>query len=300
MSTHISVLMEELISKLDVKPDGLYIDATLGRAGHSSRILEQLKSGKLYCFDKDLNSIKESKTKLEKINNNFQIIHNDFKNIDQVEEYEKEKFDGIIFDLGVSSPQLDEAQRGFSIHKDGPLDMRMDTTQSLTAKQVVNEYSQKDLTRIFREYGEDRYAHGVASKIIECRENKVIETTLELVEIIKLAKPNSVKDKKHPAKQIFQAIRIEVNGELEAIEQAIQKAFKLIKIQGKIIVITFHSLEDKIIKNAFYKAKQIKTETLFETKYKFRTSKSVFPSKEEKEENRRSRSAKLRIITRNY
>lgn len=300
MNEHISVFLKESIQKLNIKQDGLYIDATLGRGGHSSEILKRLNKGKLFCFDKDLQAIEETKRKLSKINLNFKIIHSDFSNIDKVRKLEDQEFDGILFDLGVSSPQLDEQERGFSYHNDGPLDMRMDTTNPLTAEVIVNTYSKEKLIKIFKEYGEDKFSVKVASSIVEYRANKKIVSTLELVDIIKNSKPEWAKVKKHPAKQIFQAIRIEVNDELNAIKISLEKSLNLIKVGGKIVVITFHSLEDKIVKEVFYKAKQENIETVFEIQHKFRTTKTLHPSNEEVTNNKRSKSARLREIIRNY
>jgi len=300
MEKHISVLLNESISKLDVKSDGIYIDATLGRAGHSKEIFKNIKTGKLYCFDKDQEAIDGSTKVLKSINDNFEIIHSDFSKIGTFNEELIGNVDGILFDLGVSSPQLDKQERGFSYHNDGPLDMRMNKEDKLTAYEVVNEYSLDKLAKVFRDYGEDRFSWKVAKQIVEVRETKEIKTTLELVEIIKDAKPHSAKVKKHPAKQIFQAIRIEVNDELNAIKVAIKDSLKLLKVNGKLVVITFHSLEDKIVKEIFHEAKKEKTETVFEIKHKYRTNKTIYPTDVELKDNRRSKSARLRTITRSY
>lgn len=294
---HISVLLNESIESLNIKGNGKYIDATLGYAGHSSEILRRLeKEGFLFAFDQDEEAVKFSTEKLNKINNNFKIFHTNFKNM---KEYIDEKVDGILFDLGVSSPQLDETERGFSYHNDAPLDMRMDKRQKLTAYDVVNNYDLEKLIKIFYEYGEEKYSRNIAREIIK---NRPINTTLELAEIIKSSVPEKYRNSAHPARKVFQAIRIEVNQELEILEQALLDAFSLLNSGGRISVITFHSLEDRIVKNVFKKlteedevSKKLPT-TKTNQKAKLITKKPIIPSEEELEENRRSRSAKLRVI----
>lgn len=294
---HISVLLNESIESLNIKGNGKYIDATLGYAGHSSEILRRLeKEGFLFAFDQDEEAVKFSTEKLNKINSNFKIFHTNFKNM---KEYIDEKVDGILFDLGVSSPQLDETERGFSYHNDAPLDMRMDKRQKLTAYDVVNNYDIEKLIKIFYEYGEEKYSRNIAREIIK---NRPINTTLELAEIIKSSVPEKYRNSAHPARKVFQAIRIEVNQELEILEQALLDAFSLLNSGGRISVITFHSLEDRIVKNVFKKlteedevSKKLPT-TKTSQKAKLITKKPIIPSEEELEKNRRSRSAKLRVI----
>lgn len=294
---HISVLLNESIESLNIKGNGKYIDATLGYAGHSSEILRRLeKEGFLFAFDQDEEAVKFSTEKLNKINSNFKIFHTNFKNM---KEYIDEKVDGILFDLGVSSPQLDETERGFSYHNDAPLDMRMDKRQKLTAYDVVNNYDIEKLIKIFYEYGEEKYSRNIAREIIK---NRPINTTLELAEIIKSSVPEKYRNSAHPARKVFQAIRIEVNHELEILEQALLDAFSLLNSGGRISVITFHSLEDRIVKNVFKKlteedevSKKLPT-TKTNQKAKLITKKPIIPSEEELEKNRRSRSAKLRVI----
>lgn len=243
---HISVLLNESIESLNIKGNGKYIDATLGYAGHSSEILRRLeKEGFLFAFDQDEEAVKFSTEKLNKINSSFKIFHTNFKNM---KEYIDEKVDGILFDLGVSSPQLDETERGFSYHNNAPLDMRMDKRQKLTAYDVVNNYNLEKLIKIFYEYGEEKYSRNIAREIIK---NRPINTTLELAEIIKSSVPEKYRNSAHPARKVFQAIRIEVNQELEILEQALLDAFSLLNSGGRISVITFHSLEDRIVKNVF-------------------------------------------------
>ena len=294
---HISVLLSEAIDSLNIKGNGKYIDATLGYAGHSSEILRRLeKEGFLFAFDQDEEAVKFSTEKLNKISSNFKIFYTNFKNM---KEYIDEKVDGILFDLGVSSPQLDETERGFSYHNDAPLDMRMDKRQKLTAYDVVNNYNLEKLIKIFYEYGEEKYSRNIAREIIK---NRPINTTLELAEIIKSSVPEKYRNSAHPARKVFQAIRIEVNQELEILEQALLDAFSLLNSGGRISVITFHSLEDRIVKNVFKKlteedevSKKLPT-TKTNQKAKLITKKPIIPSEKELEKNRRSRSAKLRVI----
>ena len=243
---HKSVLLNEVIEYLNVSEGKTYIDATVGYAGHSGEILKKLnKKGFLFAFDQDDEAIKASQEKLSTIADNFKIIKSNFVNM---KDYIDTKVDGILFDLGVSSPQLDEAERGFSFHKDAKLDMRMDKSNPLNAYIVVNEYSYEKLVDIFFRYGEEQYSKSIAKSIID---NRPIETTLELSEVIKNSVPISYRNKHHPARKIFQAIRIEVNHELDILESSLRDAFELLNVGGRLCVISFHSLEDKIVANVF-------------------------------------------------
>ena len=304
---HISVLKDELINNLNLKEDSIIVDGTLGYAGDSSIILERIKKGFLFAFDQDSEAIEYSTNVLNKIGTNFTIIKSNFVNLKQ--ELNKrgiEKIDGAIFDLGVSSPQLDNGRRGFSYHEDARLDMRMDKDNPLDAYYVVNNYDLNDLTRIFRDYGEDKFAYQITKKIVKQREEKPIETTLELVEVIKSAVPEKEKRKKHPAKQIFQAIRIEVNHELDVIKPALEQALEMLNVGGRVEVITFHSLEDKIVKKYFKEVCSIddKIKGLpnipkeYLPDFKLVVNKAIIPTDKELENNNRARSAKLRIIER--
>ncbi|NCA96061.1 MAG: 16S rRNA (cytosine(1402)-N(4))-methyltransferase RsmH, partial [Methanomicrobia archaeon] len=254
MEEHVPVLLDEAIDALNIKPDGIYVDLTLGRAGHASRILAQLsRKGKLVGLDQDYQAIENSKITLSKISSNFETVHENFRNFKEVlYRLNIQKVDGILMDLGVSSPQFDDSERGFSYRSNARLDMRMDERSSLTAYEVVNTYSVTDLTRIFGEYGEDKYAYQIARKIAEARINAPIETTQQLVDLIKSAKPMKELAKKgHPAKQIFQALRIEVNDELGALEITVKDALKLLNVGGRLVIISFQSLEDRLVKDAF-------------------------------------------------
>ena len=294
---HISVLLEESINYLNLKKDSIIVDCTLGYGGHSSKILEIIKEGYLYAFDQDEEAIKEAEKKLKKIGNNYKIINKNFVNIEEI----KEKVDGILFDLGVSSPQLDEDYRGFSFHKDAKLDMRMNQNQELSAHTVVNEYPLDELIKIFKKYGEEKYSVSIAKAIIK---NRPINTTLELAEIIKNSVPESYRRKSHPARKIFQAIRIEVNDELNVFEKALYSALKLLKPNGRICVITFHSLEDRICKEIFKEVSSIKKELqklpVIPEEYKpnYKIIANIKPKDEEIKNNKRSRSARLRVIER--
>ena len=299
---HKSVLLEESINSLNIKEDGVYVDATLGYGGHSGEILKRLKKGKLFAFDQDEYAINYCKDKF-KDNGNIEIIKSNFSNmLEELNKREITKVDGILFDLGVSSVQLDQEERGFSFHKDAKLDMRMDTSKSFSAYNVVNEYSYNDLVRIFREYGEEKYSTSIANKIVKYRENKPIETTLELVDIIKSGMPMKAMRESHPARRVFQAIRIEVNNELGVLQTALEDAIKLLNIGGRISVITFHSLEDKQVKKAFKKYSEIdekiKGLPFIPEEYKpilKIIEKGITPSQKELEENNRSRSSRLRV-----
>ena len=299
---HKSVLLEESINSLNIKEDGVYVDATLGYGGHSGEILKRLKKGKLFAFDQDEYAINYCKDKFID-NGNIEIIKSNFSNmLKELNKREITKVDGILFDLGVSSVQLDQDERGFSFHKDAKLDMRMDTSKSFSAYNVVNEYSYNDLVRIFREYGEEKYSTSIANKIVKYRENKPIETTLELVDIIKSGMPMKAMRESHPARRVFQAIRIEVNNELGVLQTALEDAIKLLNIGGRISVITFHSLEDKQVKKAFKKYSEIdekiKGLPFIPEEYKpilKIIEKGITPSQKELEENNRSRSSRLRV-----
>ena len=296
---HKSVLLEEVIKYLDVKTGGKYIDATVGYGGHSSEILKKIgKEGVLFAFDQDDNAIEFSNSRLSEIGSNFTIFKSNFVNM---KKYINEEVDGILFDLGVSSPQLDEADRGFSFHKDAPLDMRMDQSNPLTAEIVVNEYSYEKLVDIFYRFGEEKYAKPIAKAIIQ---NRPIKTTLELAEVIKNNVPISYRNKSHPARKVFQAIRIEVNHELDILESSLRNAFSLLKVGGRLAVISFHSLEDKIVANVF---KDLCSDDESANKLpivpdhlKAKAKKIVklTPSDTELEDNNRSRSSKLRVIER--
>lgn len=308
MSEHISVLLNEAIDSLAIKPNGIYVDLTLGRGGHSREILKRIPCGHLYAFDKDEEAIVKSTANLKDFDN-VTIIREDFRNFKNVlNSLGIEKVDGVLMDLGVSSPQFDEGERGFSYKEDARLDMRMDTRQSLDAYKVVNTYSLNDLARIFREYGEDKFSYPIAKKIVKERENAPIETTTQLVNIIKSVKPQRELIKKgHPAKQIFQALRIEVNDELGALKIALKDALDLIDVNGRVVVITFHSLEDRIVKNAFAEVSKVEgnRHMVFalpseedEPKYRLVNNKVIVASDRELENNPRSKSAKLRAIER--
>lgn len=296
---HKSVLLDEVIKNLNVKQDGIYIDGTVGYAGHSGEILKKLdKKGFLFAFDQDDEAINYSNQKLSSIGSNFKIIKSNFKDM---KKYINEPVDGIMFDLGVSSPQLDDASRGFSFHKDARLDMRMDKNNPLDAYKVVNEYSYEKLVDIFFRFGEEKYSKSIAKAIVE---NRPIETTLELVELIKNNVPISYRNMTHPARKIFQAIRIEVNHELDILENALYDAFDLLKVGGRLSVITFHSLEDKITSKVFKDLcsddKLASNLPMVPEELKARAKKIVklTPNLDELDDNNRSRSAKLRVIER--
>ena len=305
MEKHISVLLEESISSLNLNDSSIIVDCTLGYGGHSSNILARIKRGYLFAFDQDSEAIRHSTERLSSIGTNFTIIKSNFVNLK--EELAKQniyKVDGVLFDLGVSSPQLDEAERGFSFHNDAELDMRMDKTSPLTAYDVVNNYSYEELTNILYKYGEEKYASSIAKKIIKERELKPIKTTLELVEIIKSAVPEKYKRDKHPSRKTFQAIRIEVNKELDVFESSLRQALDLVKIGGRVCVITFHSLEDKICKNIFKSVsevdKNLRNMPIIpdELMPKYKVIANIKPSLEELANNNRARSARLRVIER--
>lgn len=304
---HYSVMLSESIEGLNIKEDGIYVDATLGYAGHSSEILKRLTTGHLYSFEQDEEAIKHSKEKLKKISNNFTIIYSNFVNMkEKLKEQGITKVDGILFDLGLSSPQIDNKDRGFTFMTDAPLDMRMDTSKEIDAKYIVNNYSIEKLSNIFFLYGEEKMSKIIAKKIVSERMNKEIKTTKELVKIIESAVGAKYFNKTHPERQIFQAIRIEVNGELDVLKDVLPDAINLLNIGGRISVITFHSLEDRIVKQIFKKDSDIDDLVKglpvipkeFRPKLKLINKKPILPSEEELKENSRSRSAKLRIVER--
>ena len=304
---HVTVLLHETIDYLDVKPDGVYVDATLGGAGHSEYLLSKLSpKGHLYAFDQDATAIEHAKKRLAPYIEKGMVtfVQDNFRHLKlQLEKLGVDEIDGICYDLGVSSPQLDERKRGFSYKQDAPLDMRMNQDAKLTAYAVVNQYSYHDLVRIFFKYGEDKFSKQVARKIEQMREKKPIETTTELAEIIKSAKPaKELKKKGHPAKQIFQAIRIEVNDELGAADESIQQAIDLLAVDGRISVITFHSLEDRLTKQLFKEASTVDVPKGLpfipddlKPKLELISRKPILPSAEELELNNRAHSAKLRV-----
>ena len=299
---HKSVLLEECIEGLNLKDDSIVVDCTLGRAGHSSEALKKIKNGYLYSFDQDEDSIITSTEKLSKISDNFKIINNNFVHIkEELNKLGVNNVDAIMYDLGVSSPQLDETTRGFSFHKDARLDMRMDKNNPIDAYYVVNNYTLDELIRILRNYGEEKYATSIARGIIK---NRPITTTLELADVIKENVPFSYKKDKHPARKTFQAIRIEVNDELNVFEKSLTDALDLLNVGGRICVITFHSLEDRICKNIFKSVSSVDANLKKlpiipdEYKPKFKLVDVIEPTSEEILENPRARSAKLRIIER--
>lgn len=304
---HYSVLKKEALTALDLKPDGIYVDATLGYAGHASAILKKILNGKLYAFDKDEEAIAFSKKVLDEIGTNYEIIHSSFAKMqEELLKRGVKHVDGILFDLGVSSPQLDDPKRGFSFMKDEVLDMRMDQQSSVSAKEIVNNYSEQQLTEIFFRYGEESRSKAIAKKIVESRNEKKIVTTKELVSIIEKAVGANYFFKSHPERNVFQAIRIEVNEELKELESVLPVAIALLKKGGRLAVITFHSLEDRIVKQIFKEKSSINElvkglpnipeEYLPETK--LITKKPLVPSEQELKENSRSKSAKLRVIER--
>ena len=302
---HESVLLNETIESLNLKDNSIVVDMTLGFAGHSSQILKRIKNGYLFAFDQDEEALKFSKEKLSKISDNFQIIDSNFVYAkEKLKELGVEKVDGILYDLGVSSPQLDEDYRGFSYRFDAPLDMRMDQDNKLTAKIIVNTYSYDKLKKIFKEYGESKFSSNIARNIVKYRESKEIDSTLELVDIIKSSVPYKERLKKHPAKQIFQALRIEVNDELNVLKKSLDDSLSMLNVGGRIAVITFHSLEDKIVKHKFLEVTKIDEiskglpniplDKL--PNYKLITKKGIKASREELDFNNRAHSATLRVI----
>ena len=303
--SHYSVLLNESIEGLNINKNGIYVDCTLGGGGHSSVILSKLENGHLYSFDQDDYAISVASERLSKISNNYTIIKDNFCNIKSaLKEHNIEKVDGILYDLGVSSFQLDIPERGFSYRFDGPLDMRMNQDSTLDAYTVVNSYSESELKRILFEFGEEKFAPLIARRMVSARKNKPIETTFELVDIIKSALPAKVlRTIGHPAKQTFQAIRIEVNHELDILKQSLSDGLDLLNSGGRMVVITFHSLEDKIVKKLFKEKTSLNLPKGlpfipegYEIEYELINSKIILPSEEELSENNRSHSAKMRII----
>lgn len=304
---HYSVMLNEIIDSLNIKSNGVYVDATLGYAGMSSKILEKLDDGLLICFDQDEEAREYSDKLLKNIGNNYKIIDANFSELkERLETLGITKIDGIIFDLGFSSPQIDDDKRGFSFMRDAELDMRMNLDNKLTARKVVNTYSENDLSKCFFEYGEEKLSKVIAKKIVEARKNKEIVTTLELVEVIKSATGANYFFKNHPERKIFQALRILVNDELEVLKKALPDAIELLNSGGRMSVISFHSLEDRIVKNIFKEYSEVdpivkglpEIPLEYQAKIKLINKKPILASEEELKENSRSHSAKLRIIER--
>lgn len=308
MGQHTPVLLREAIDLLDVRDGGTYVDLTLGRAGHSSEILRRIPHGRLIAFDQDGEAVEESAKILGEIAPNFRIIRDNYRNFGKdLDEIGVSKVDGILMDLGVSSPQLDEGERGFSYKEDAPLDMRMDQRQSLTAYDVVNTYSEERLGAIIREYGEDRFARSIARRIVEAREKFPIQTTLQLAEIIKSAKPMAeLRKKGHPAKQAFQAIRMEVNHETESLRLALEEAPNRLLPSGRLVIIDFMSLDDGMVKEKFRQLTRVEgsregfelPDEIEQPKFVSLTKKPIVPSEAELEMNHRAASAKMRGIMR--
>lgn len=306
---HRSVLLAETIDYLNVDPAGIYVDATLGRGGHARELISRLESGHLYAFDKDAQAIAETADRLSDVSSYITMIRSDFRNMAAaLAEKGIDKVDGIMMDLGVSSPQFDDPDRGFSYRYDTRLDMRMDQSQQLDAWTVVNTYPVKELTRILRDYGEERYAPLIAKRIEAERRAHHIETTGQLVEVIRSALPDKVlRQKGHPAKQTFQALRIEVNQEFDSLREGLEQALSLLKVHGRLAVITFHSLEDRIVKTTFKSYSTapfvepklpLKAEQMEQASFQLVTKKPVTAGEEELNENHRAHSAKLRVIER--
>ena len=306
MDEHIPVLLNEVIEGLNIQPSGIYMDLTVGRGGHSSQILSRLTSGRLIAVDQDEDAIIASNKRLKEIGSNFVIVRDNFSNLENIlKDQGIDQVNGILMDLGVSSPQFDKGERGFSYKEDARLDMRMDQRQDLTAYQIVNTYSLEDLTKIFQTYGEEKYSYSIAKNIIKSREIAPIETTAQLVEIIKRSKPmKELKKVGHPAKQVFQALRIAVNDELNVLTKTLNVALNHLAPGGRLAVITFHSGEDRIVKNIFKEAAVEIGDRLDgpmqnqEKEFVLINRKPIAASESELESNHRSASAKLRIIAR--
>lgn len=302
---HRSVLLDECIEGLNIRPDGIYLDGTLGGAGHSEQIAKRLTTGRLICVDRDEHALEAAKQRLAPYMDRVTLVHSNFREIDNIlDTLHLDGADGMLFDLGVSSPQLDVAERGFSYMADAPLDMRMDQTEGLTAYDVVNLWPREELRRILFEFGEERYAPLIAAAIERSRREKPIETTLQLVDVIRNAMPaQALREKQHPAKRSFQAIRIAVNDELAAVDQMIQQVIPRLRKDGRLAVITFHSLEDRIVKNAMAQAaKGCTCPPEFpvcvcgkKPQIRLISRKPITSREEELNENPRARSAKLRI-----
>lgn len=305
---HVSVLLDECIENLNIRPDGIYVDGTLGLGGHSEQIAKRLTSGRLIGIDRDESAIERSSVRLAQYADRISFVHANFCDVSEVlDSLGIDRVDGMLFDLGVSSPQLDESERGFSYMADAPLDMRMDGSSSLTAWNVVNEWPEQELSRIMFTYGEERYARRVAARIAEAREKKPIESTLELVELIRAAMPAAaLREKQHPAKRSFQAIRIAVNDELGAVEKMMQTAPDRLRVGGRLCVISFHSLEDRIVKTGIAARENGCTCPReapicvcgFKQSLKSVYRKPIVPGEDELNNNPRSRSAKLRVAER--
>lgn len=308
MFSHITVLLNEAVEGLNIKEDGIYVDCTLGGGGHSSKILSQLTTGHLYCFDQDEIAIEAASKRLSAISDNFTIISTNFKNIKSaLNELGVEHVDGILYDLGVSSPQFDEASRGFSYNQDARLDMRMDLRQKLDAYEIVNHWDYNDIVRILFKYSEEKFAKNIARKIEQKRAIKPIETTFELVEVIKEAIPAAARRSGgHPAKRTFQALRIAVNDELNVFHESLKDSLDLLNVGGRISVITFHSLEDRICKQMFKDVSEMKDvppglpviPDELKPKFALVNKKPILPTDQELEDNHRAHSAKLRVIER--
>ena len=306
--THISVLLNAAVDGLDIKPDGIYVDLTLGGGGHSKEILDRLTTGKLICVDRDQFAIDKATEKLKEYSNKT-IIKNSFVNIDEIlKQLNIDKVDGFLLDLGVSSFQFDDGERGFSYNQDYKLDMRMDRDQQLSAYEVVNEYDEAELYKIFRDYGEEKFAKNIAKHIVVGREKNKIETTFQLVDVIKQSIPAKLRqNEKHPAKRVFQALRIHVNDELGQLTDTLDKIVDLLNDKGRISIITFHSLEDRIVKNKY---KEFENPCTCPKGYPcvcgkkpkgvIITKKAIVPTEEEININRRSKSSKLRVFERRY
>ena len=301
---HYSVLLNESIDGLNIQENGIYVDGTLGYGGHSEEILKKLKDGHLYAFDNDIDAIEYSKKRLSKYEDKVTFIHSNFENLkEKLSEYQVSNIDGLVLDLGFSSPQIDDPSRGFSFQKDARLDMRMNKEQKLSAYEVVNEYKEDDLTRIFYKYAEEKYSKSIARNIVK---NRPIETTLELVDVINRSVPTKYALTRHPERVIFQAIRIEVNRELTVLERVLPDAIDMLKLGGRISVITFHSLEDRIVIQTFKKYSEVDKLVSglpvipdeYKPKLKLINKKPILPDEKECLENSRSKSAKLRIIER--
>lgn len=308
MPEHISVLLDECIENLNIRPDGIYVDGTLGLGGHSEQILKRLTSGRLIGIDRDESAIRRTGERLKEYAGKMTLVHGNFCDVAAIlDELGIDGVDGMLFDLGVSSPQLDESERGFSYMNDAPLDMRMDNTDSLTAWSVVNEWPEAELARILRDFGEERFAKRIASRIAEKRAVKPIDTTLELVDVIRSAMPAAaLREKQHPAKRSFQAIRIAVNDELGAVDEMMRTAPDKLNKGGRLCVISFHSLEDRIVKTAIAARENgctcpreapICTCSFVQT-LKNVHRKPIVPGEDELNNNPRSRSAKLRVAER--
>ncbi len=303
--THRPVLLEECIQALAIRPDGVYLDGTLGRAGHSREIARRLTTGRLICVDRDQAALDAAEDRLKQWRDRVTLVHSNYDRLDQIlDELGLDGVDGMLFDLGVSSPQLDDGSRGFSYMTDAPLDMRMDQSQGLTAYQVVNGWPEGELRRVLTQYGEERYAPSIAGAIVRRRADKPIEGTLELVDVIKSGMPaRALKEKQHPAKRSFQAIRIAVNDELGGVERMLQAAVPRLNLGGRLAVITFHSLEDRIVKTALADyARGCTCPPDFPVcvcgktpDVRLVSRKPILPSDREIEENPRARSAKLRV-----